>query len=532
MVLYALRARHAAGEIGFPLDDSWIHVRFAQNLAAGHGFSFNPGVPTGTTTSVLWTLLFAAAYRVTHEYLFTPFVLNWALCVLLCAAVYQLALCFTPSRWVALVAAAAVAVTAPLPWWALSGMEPPLYALLGTLAILLHLRLRRARGPRALLPTIAMALAALARPELLLLFPLAILDRLLVIGSPSPRLGRPVPSGAEGRKGGEVARGGLNSRLSALALHVLVFAALLTPVFLYNHLVTGYWLPSSFYSKLQSTSASAALASGDLALLISSPLRELGALLVLWAKDNLVLFLPFLFGLGWMIRAALARDGGQRSLLLPMVIVVQPLAWALASGFRDPAFQSQRYVANLNVLYVLVGVLGAAWAIERIHALRRLPVRVLLVALMLAASLARQPAAARRYARNVNNITDMQVAIARWVRDNTPKEALLAVNDVGAIAVIGDRRVLDFQGLVTPETLAPRARDLARVQQRQVPYELSQYILSRRPDYVIIFPNWYPELAMRPDLLTPVFARMIPREENITCGGDTMIVYRAAWAKR
>jgi hypothetical protein len=127
-----LRARHAAGEIGFPLDDSWIHVRFAQNLAAGKGFSFNPGVPTSTTTSVLWTLLLAAVYRVTHEYLFTSFALNWALCVLLCATVYHLALVFTPSAAVALRRAAAVAFTAPCRGWALSGMEPP-YALLATL---------------------------------------------------------------------------------------------------------------------------------------------------------------------------------------------------------------------------------------------------------------------------------------------------------------------------------------------------------------------------------------------------------------
>src|SRR5437016_1712028 len=27
---------------GVPLDDAYIHFRFAQNLAAGHGFSFNP----------------------------------------------------------------------------------------------------------------------------------------------------------------------------------------------------------------------------------------------------------------------------------------------------------------------------------------------------------------------------------------------------------------------------------------------------------------------------------------------------------
>ena len=55
MAWYALRARALAGEFGFPLDDSWIHFRFAENLAAGKGFSFNPGVPTGLTTSPLWT---------------------------------------------------------------------------------------------------------------------------------------------------------------------------------------------------------------------------------------------------------------------------------------------------------------------------------------------------------------------------------------------------------------------------------------------------------------------------------------------
>src|SRR5207249_2556866 len=52
--------RRIAGAAGFPLDDSWIHLQFARNIAEGAGFSYNPGVPVAGSTAPLWTLLFAA----------------------------------------------------------------------------------------------------------------------------------------------------------------------------------------------------------------------------------------------------------------------------------------------------------------------------------------------------------------------------------------------------------------------------------------------------------------------------------------
>ncbi len=41
------------------VDDTFIHLTFARNLAEGHGFSFNPDIPTYGVTAPLWTLLLA-----------------------------------------------------------------------------------------------------------------------------------------------------------------------------------------------------------------------------------------------------------------------------------------------------------------------------------------------------------------------------------------------------------------------------------------------------------------------------------------
>jgi hypothetical protein len=122
----------------------------------------------------------------------------------------------------------------------------------------------------------------------------------------------------------------------------------------------------------------------------------------------------------------------------------------------------------------------------------------------------------------VDNINQMHVALGHWVVENTPPDAVLALNDIGAITYLSERQVVDLAGLVTPEVV-PLLRAPDRASQ------LADFMAERGVQYVIIFPNWFPDLAARRDLLEPV--HQVTLEHNTICGGETMVVYRAHWRR-
>ena len=49
IVLFLAAERRIAGAPGLPLDDSWIHLRLAQNLATGGGFGINRSTDSAVT---------------------------------------------------------------------------------------------------------------------------------------------------------------------------------------------------------------------------------------------------------------------------------------------------------------------------------------------------------------------------------------------------------------------------------------------------------------------------------------------------
>jgi hypothetical protein len=95
--------------------------------------------------------------------------------------------------------------------------------------------------------------------------------------------------------------------------------------------------------------------------------------------------------------------------------------------------------------------------------------------LVLAGALASVPGFARAYAVNVASIHAQPLPMARWLDENTPEDAVIAVHDVGMMRFLGGRTTLDMVGLTTPG---------AADYWRNGPGAMGEFLDRERPDYV------------------------------------------------
>ena len=472
LALLLVRERVIAGSAGFPLDDSWIHLHFARNLAEGAGFAYNPGVPVAGSTAPLWTLLLAAGARVAGASLVMVKTLGVAGALAAALVLRRAAVAWGASPPAALVAAVALVWSGPFAWGALSGMEVTLAAVLVAAALLALAR------DHLVLTAVAGGLATLARPEAVVLLPFLALAR-----RPTPR---------------------------RLALFAAIVVAALLPFVAFCWATTGTPFPSTAAAKVEG---------GLLGWLIG--LREPAR--VTWLER------PLAFGLDWLTwltrthpllplaPAAIVlawRRRGRALGMVGLVLLAHPLAMAVLAPYRGPGFQEGRY--SIHLLPVGLLLLAGAWS-DIAPAYGGARAASLVRVVYLAVALVTLAPAADRYAWGVQNINAMQVHLGRWVDAHLPRSATLAVNDIGAIAYFSRRPVIDLMGLVTPEIRPYRRAGEAGV---------LRFVAERCPDFVIVFPTWFPELTARRELLTPIYR--VRLERNEVSGGPEMVVYRLA----
>jgi len=465
LLLLLLQERRIAGAIGFPLDDSWIHLQFARNLIEGAGFSYNPGQPVAGSTAPLWTVLLAGGALVAGPSLVTAKVMGVALTIGGALATQRAALEWGASRATALGAGVGFTWAGPLAWGSLSGMEVPLAALLVALALVALAR------DRLIWTAFLAALAVLARPEALLLAPALLIGRRVTV----PRA----------------------------LLFTGVVMVVIAPAVAFSLATVGAPVPATAVAKVE----------GGLIGWLRG-IHEPAA--TLWFRRPWAFmrdWVAWLVSTNWLLPLALLpgivvawRRGGRALGVAACVLFVHPLGMALLAPYRPPSFQEGRYSAHLLPL-ALVALAGAASALPP-----RVRRGVVLGYLMLA--LVALPRAADRYAWGVQNINAMQVHLGHWVAGHVPPSARLALNDIGAIAFISRRPVIDLMGLVTPDILPYR---------REGEEGVARYLAEQCPQFVIVFPAWFPTMTSRREVLVPIYSVKLPRNE--VAGAAEMVVY-------
>ncbi len=587
--LFIYREFSVAGNLGFPLDDAWIHLNFARNFSRGLGFCFNPGEPVAGSTGPLWTALLGL-----HLSLFGSSpgsVKLLGLLLLLASALLAARVARQLGAGPAVAGAAAIllAVTPRMQWAALSGMELMPAILLSLGGFSLYLRWRAGGLPFwCAAAGVLFGLAGWARPEALVL-----------AGGPGIDL---IWSGIGGKR---------NAGRAVLPPFLLLcagFVAVAGPLFLFNYWLTGgqSMLPSTFTAKTLGLSFFDRAAGGSVVGLFVSSFQTFWPVLkYMLFPDNLVLvlLLPFLF-----LRGGSASGAAARPLWLALLLL--PFLRALLTGEVENFQQYGRYLAVITPLFLILGVLavqrafpdrddpaavdrspgatlgsllaisgcasaalgifyllkrsvfgmghqwpqaGSQWYLPFLsqsqprhvavfallavvsalglwvfrRRLRSGPGTKILLVLMLAfwVSLVEDWQVATEYAWNVRNIEQTQVRIGRWLADETPDGAVVATNDIGAIGFFSNRRVIDMVGLVTPGML----ERLRRTRDREG--AVLDYFRQDRPDFLVIFDDWYPGIARRSDLHEEELRVSI--ENNLTCGSPAtreMTVYR--WTAR
>lgn len=423
----------------FPLrhgftDDGYIHIQYARNLMTRGEYSFNPGETSFGTTSPLWVLSLATVakpFGTEGAFVTVSRGLSWLSAFAALVALHQLLIALGASRRVAVLGSLAFAADAWFARWSALGMESALATFAAIVMLLAAVRAFDSRGG-AIRFGAAAALGALVRPEMYLAFPVFVVAALTV---------RPRPS------------------LQSLASTLAIGLSLLAPWLLFAKWHIGSFLPNTAGAKSGGLVTDpivfvtkfvpvVKIVAGTQALAVLAVLTDL----VVSRRRAFVLERSFRFAALWVIALPLAYVAVDIQILSRYLLLITPAV--CAGGWRSlesicerlPPQRRVRALAGACALAVLTNVAFYT--------------RVVLPP-------------SRAFSEDLAvRMTDL----ARFLRDNSPPDAVVAAADIGYLAFYSQRRVLDLGGLVEPETARLReAHDYEEIVDRGLYFGIKGY---------------------------------------------------------
>jgi hypothetical protein len=395
--------------LGVPLDDVYIHCRYAENLLHGYSFSFNPGETLTADTSPLWVLILAFAGLFTSHLELAAIGLSILAYLIIAPGVYRTTRnVFGFPETHARLAGWATVFAARLTWSAMSGMETALATLLLLLVVEEHLRSRKREFIR-LREAIWLGLGLLVRPEFLFVAAVLAADWLYAI----------LREKADGSQG---------------MIALLFAAAIGSPAYALN-LCTRNSLVSH-----------SSVVQGAGFHFPPPPVYVLRVCEML-GSNNFPLIILFVAGLFFIFRQSPYR-------LLYVITIGVPL---LSAFFAPQARHHVRYIFPVIPLIVIGGI--ASWKYLEEHYAVASWLRLSIPALIMVAAVVETARWGAIECSDVRNINDQHLAIANWLQQNMQPRDTLAVDDIGAFGYLLNKPLIDLTGLGTPAIFAMHDQD-------------------------------------------------------------------------
>ncbi|MEX0749452.1 MAG: hypothetical protein WD359_01475, partial [Dehalococcoidia bacterium] len=349
-------------------------------------------------------------------------------------------------------AALILAASGPFAAWSGAGLENGMFALLIIVAVLLHIRELEHGWPPA--SGAVWALAAMTRPEGVLLFGVSVLFKILEASTRVYALRRR-----------SYVRGAVLREAGRFALWLAGFAVLYLPYFAWRYAAYDWFFPNTYYAKV-----------GSGVDQYERGIQYLQAFAQQYAAW-LVLLLP-LAGTLTSIRRMAA--------LYSFVLLLAWFAYVVYVG--GDSLVRLRFFSSISPLFY--GAVAAA-PIARIveaHFERRPPrwFAEVAVAVAFAGLLAftLHPSSRDTALTGERDAMRDRIEIGRWLRDNVPDETLIAVVAAGAIPYESGLETIDMLGL-NDEHIAHRDIEVGLLPAGHEKYD-SEYVLDRRPDIIIL----------------------------------------------
>jgi len=383
---------------GYTADDALIIFRYAENLAAGHGFVYNEGERVLGTTTPLFTLLLAVLLKFKISCFVSAFILNnladfatsWVLLMMFRSEE-------RPLSWLP----AVLFLFSPESLqWPLSGMETEAYI------AFIFLTFYFASAESWSLAFLFAAMTVLTRIDGIAVLGVLVVVYLLRYG-----------------------------KLPALPL--VIFTMTVLPWVLFAWFYFGSPIPNSAAAKW-------ALSGGN----------------ILSAPANILLrgFLHLhTFGIPVLILALAGTRfiWQERKAWLPLALWTwgYALSYTIAAGPMHPWYYAPFYVGYLALAFHGILFLFARYPKLKI---RTVSATLSIIAIIIVLYLSYDRSTDLRLQQAQMNATNRAAGV--WMATNTPPDSVLAAKDIGYIGYYSRRKILDLAGLVSPECIPYRAK--------------------------------------------------------------------------